>query len=67
MTNNEKINLLDNYQDILVFDELVELLDIGENTAYKLLQQKKIYSKKIGKEYKIPKYVLLLIYIIRKI
>lgn len=55
MTNNERINLLDKYQDILIFDELVEILGIGENTTYNLLKQKKIYSKKIGKEYKIPK------------
>lgn len=67
MTNNERLNLLDKYQDILIFDELVEILGIGENTTYNLLKKKKIYSKKLVKSIKFPKYVLLPTYIIRKI
>ena len=55
MTRSEKVKTLDQYQDILIFDELVEILKVGENTAYNLLKSKDIYSKKIGKEYKIPK------------
>lgn len=50
---------LDKYQDILVFDELIEILGIGENTTYNLLKNKEIYSKKIGKEYKIPKVCVI--------
>lgn len=65
MTNNERLNLLDKYQDILIFDELVEILGIGENTTYNLLKKKKIYSKKIGKEYKIPK-ICVIAYIYNK-
>ena len=65
MTNSERIVLLDKYQDILIFDELVEILGIGENTTYNLLKNKKIYSKKIGKEYKIPK-VCVISYIYNK-
>lgn len=59
MTNNERINILNNYPDILLFEELVEILNVGENTTYNLLQSKKIYSKKIGREYKIPKLCVI--------
>ena len=46
---------IDEYPDILIFSELTEILDIGENTAYDLLRKHEIYAKKIGREYKIPK------------
>jgi len=59
MTNKERINILNTYPDILLFEELVEILNIGENTTYNLLQSKKIYSKKIGREYKIPKLCVI--------
>ena len=49
----ENVKILDQYQDILNFNELVEILKVGENTAYNLLKNKIIYSKKIGKEPKI--------------
>lgn len=59
MTNKERINILNTYPDILLFEELVEILNVGENTTYNLLQNKKIYSKKIGREYKIPKLCVI--------
>lgn len=59
MNHSSKIVKLDKYPDILIFDELVEILGIGENTTYNLLKSKKIYSKKIGKEYKIPKICVI--------
>lgn len=65
MTNSNRVNSLNRYQDILIFDELVEILDIGENTTYNLLKNKKIYCKKIGKEYKIPK-ICVIAYIYNK-
>lgn len=57
VSHNENLfeNMFSEYPDILLIDELILLLGIGKNTAYKLLAQKKIYSKMIGKEYKIPK------------
>lgn len=57
--NKERIDILKSYQDILIFDELVEILNIGENTTYELLRHKKIYAKKIGREYKIPKLCII--------
>lgn len=59
MNKSKKIEMLSSYQDILIFDELVEILNIGVNTTYELLKQKKIYSKKIGREYKIPKLCVI--------
>ena len=59
MNKSKKVEMLCSYQDILIFDELVEILNIGVNTTYNLLKQKKIYSKKIGREYKIPKLCVI--------
>ena len=59
MNNKEAQNIFASYQDILVFDELVEILGVGVNTTYELLRNKKIYAKKIGREYKIPKLCVI--------
>jgi len=59
MNRKEKIRILEEYQDILIFDELVDILNVGINTTYNLLKNKKIYSKKIGREYKIPKVCVI--------
>ena len=56
---DDKISILENYPDILIFDEVVEILGIGENSTYNLLKNKQIYSKKIGREYKIPKICVI--------
>lgn len=49
------INLFNGYKDIVSVNELCEMLNIGKNTAYELLQSGAIKSIKIGKVYKIPK------------
>ena len=59
MNKLNKAEILSSYQDILKFDELVEILNVGVNTTYELLRNKKIYSKKIGREYKIPKLCVI--------
>lgn len=59
MNKQEKVKILDSYQDILIFDELVDILNVGINTTYNLLKNRKIYSKKIGREYKIPKLCVI--------
>lgn len=44
------------YPDIVNITQMREMLgDIGSTLAYRLLKQKKIKSKKVGREYKIPK------------
>ena len=47
--------MFNSYPDILSVKQLCEILDIGKNTAYRLLQSGEIKSIKIGKVYKIPK------------
>lgn len=51
--------MFEKYKDVVSVDDLCNMLDIGKNSAYKLLQNKQIKSIRIGKVYKIPKrYVL---------
>lgn len=47
--------MYDELDDILTIDQLMEMLYIGRNTAYKLLKNSDIKCFKIGKVYKIPK------------
>ena len=49
------IRMFNSYPDILSVKQLCEILCIGKNTAYRLLQSGEIRSIKIGKVYKIPK------------
>ena len=48
---NEKSRKYD--QDVLTIYEMMDMLAIGKNTAYKLLQEGKIKSFRIGNSYKI--------------
>lgn len=57
--------MLENYKDILNIKELCEAIDVGKNTAYKLLNTGEIKSVRIGKVYKIPK-VWVVDYILNK-
>ena len=43
------------YPDVVSVSELMDMLHIGKDTAYKLLQSGEIKSIKIGKKYRIPK------------
>ena len=47
------------YPDIVSVDELTKMLDIGKNTAYKLINENKIKSVSIGRIHKIPKYCVI--------
>ena len=57
--NIKKIELLQNYDDILTFKEYQRVLKIGRNKAYQLLQNKSIKSIRIGTEYRIPKQCII--------
>lgn len=49
-------NLFENYPDVVKVEQLKKMLPkMGKNKIYKLLQENKIYSKKIGRDYYIPK------------
>ena len=52
---SDKEELYKKLPDLLTIDELIETLKIGRNTAYKIIKNKLIYSKRIGKQYLIPK------------
>ncbi|MCI8620334.1 MAG: helix-turn-helix domain-containing protein [Clostridia bacterium] len=44
------------YPDIVSISQMRKMLgNIGVSLSYKLLQQRKIKAKKVGREYKIPK------------
>lgn len=47
------------YPDVISIDELTEMLGVGKNTAYKLINDNVIKSIHIGRIHKIPKcYVI---------
>lgn len=49
-------NLFKDYPDVVKVEQLKEMLPkIGKNKIYKLLKEEKIYSKRIGRDYYIPK------------
>lgn len=48
-------NTFRDYPDIVSFDQMREMLHIGRNKAYSLIEQKKIRSVRIGRRHKIPK------------
>lgn len=54
----EGFHLLDNYGDILSLEDICEILNIGKNTAYKLLNSQTIPGFKIGHVWKISKETL---------
>jgi len=47
--------MFDKYSDIVTPAQLQKILGIGRNSAYKLLSEQTIKSKKIGQKYLIPK------------
>ena len=47
--------MLDQHQDIITIPELCEILMIGKNRAYELLQVGAIRGFKIGRIWKIPR------------
>jgi len=51
--------MFENFRDVLSVDDLCQALNIGKNTAYKLLNSGDIKSLKIGKIHKILKIWLI--------
>lgn len=47
--------MLDLCDELLTIDELCEVLQIGRNTAYKLLNSGFVSAFRIGRRWKIPK------------
>lgn len=64
MNNDSSKNYYDNlfkdYPDVVRVKELKQMLPgTGKNKIYDLLKGKKIYSKKIGRDYYIPKVSII--------
>jgi len=51
--------IFSNYPDVVSIPDLMKMLHIGRNTAYSLLQNGKVKSIKIGKQYRIPKQFIV--------
>ncbi len=47
--------LLKNYGDVMIVEEVCEVLKLGKNKVYELLQKSEISSRRIGRKYLIPK------------
>ncbi len=50
--------LTDNFQEILTVDDVMELLYIGRNTIYHLLNTGELTGFRIGRTWKIPRECL---------
>ena len=58
--------LFKDYPDIIKVDTLKKIFpEMGKNKIYKLLKEKKIYSKRIGRDYYIPK-ISIINYLMKK-
>lgn len=59
--------MFDEYEDIITVEQLMEMLSIGRNTVYKLLNDPKngIRSVRVGNRHRIPKAAVIS-YIIKK-
>ena len=51
--------MLDGYKDVLSTDDLCEILTIGRKTVYQLLRTGEIPARRIGREYRVRKDVLI--------
>lgn len=52
-------SVLKDYPDVLTVEEMSRALGISTKTGYKLIQENKIESLKVGRSYRIPKAHLL--------
>ncbi len=59
MKELQQVELLKDYKDVLTIKDLKEILGIGKNKAYELVNNHTIPSFKVGTKYKITKANLL--------
>lgn len=60
------MELFKNYPDVVSVEQLSEMLHIGQVLAYRLVRNGEIKSRKVGREYKIPK-VNIIAYLNREV
>ena len=51
--------MLENYSDVLDIEDIMDVLKIGRNSAYKLINSGEIKSIRVGRKIRIPKGFLL--------
>ncbi|MDO4935919.1 MAG: helix-turn-helix domain-containing protein [Phascolarctobacterium sp.] len=51
--------MFETYPDMLMLEEFMEILGIGKNRAYALLDSGEVKCFRIGKKYKIPKKAVI--------
>lgn len=51
--------MLEEYRDVVTVEELCEILRIGKNSAYMLLKNGEIRSRRLRNKYIIPKLELI--------
>lgn len=52
-------DIFKNYPDVVTVQQLMEMLQIGQVLAYRLVKDGVIKAKKVGREYKIPKSLVI--------
>lgn len=50
--------MLENYPDVLTISDIVGILNIGKNSAYKLIQTNRLHHIRVGRNIRIPKQSL---------
>ena len=51
--------MLEKYSDVLTINDIMEILKIGRNSAYKLINSGEIKSLRVGRKIRISKVFLL--------
>lgn len=51
--------MLDNYPDVLTVSEVIEILGLGKNKIYELLNDGKLSGVRIGRSWRVTKQALL--------
>ena len=54
-----KQKTLDNYPDVLTPNDIMQILSIGRNKVYELLNDGTLKSIRIGRKHRIPKKILI--------
>ena len=59
--------MFENYPDVVTVKELCQMLQIGRNTAYDLLNSRRLASVRIGRKHLIPKtYIIAYLHDVQK-
>ncbi|MFR1884787.1 MAG: helix-turn-helix domain-containing protein [Blautia sp.] len=53
--------MFDEYPDVITVEEAETLLKVSKKTVYKLIKEKKIKARKVGRNYRISKVSLCIL------